>query len=95
MGRRYRPTLHEHETIIRWDLAERIVHIWSSQPAVWRRLERLDVSIRRSSTSHGVETGRWYTLPLDQFRWGLKRQGTGKGNPTALQIARRRRAGLV
>ncbi len=93
-GRRYRPTLDEHETIIRWDLAERVVHIWSSQPAVWRRMERLGLSIRKSSTSHGVETGRSYTLPLDQFRWGVKRKGTGKGNPAALQIARLRRARL-
>jgi hypothetical protein len=95
MGRRYRPTLHEHETIIRWDLAERIVHIWSSQPAVWRRLERLGVAMRKRSASSGVETGRWYAVPLEQFRWGLKRQGTGKGDPAALQIARQRRAGLV
>ncbi len=66
IGRRYRPTLEEHETIIRWDLSDRIVYIWSSQSAVWRRLKRLGVPVRKTSKSHGVETGRWYALPLEQ-----------------------------
>ena len=93
--RRYRPTLTEHETIIRWDLEERVVHVWSSQLSVWRRMAQLGLSPQKSSTSHGVETGRWYALPLEQFRWGVKRKGTGPGNPAALEIARLRRAGLA
>jgi hypothetical protein len=83
-------TKAEQETTIRWDLEERMVHIWSAQETVWGKLARLGVAPVRETTRHGRPSGRFYMLPLARFRWGLKRIG-GHGNPGALAQARARR----
>ena len=91
---KFRPTKAEQETTIRWDLEEQVVHIWSAQPVVWRKMARLGVAIVRRSTVQGDEAGRFYRLPLAQFRWGLKglrRAGRPGGNPEALARAREQR----
>ena len=43
----------ETETVIRWDLEDKDVHIWSNNPAVLRRLARLG----------GAHAGRPWVLP--------------------------------
>lgn len=65
----------EQETVILWDEAERVVTIWSASPAVLRKLHRLglvptDEKRRRDGALHGRE----YRIPLQSFRWGLKRR---------------------
>jgi hypothetical protein len=70
----------EQETIISWDEAERVVHIASHSPAVWRRLAKLGIEpVRNWCYRDGVESTRFYELPLTRFRWGLKSRH--KGNP--------------
>jgi hypothetical protein len=82
----YRPTRAEQETTFRWDLEGRVIHVWSAQPEVWRKMARLGVVERRApSTQAGRVIGRWYVIPLTEFRWGTKRKGGGgRGNPGAL-----------
>ncbi len=58
---------------------------------MWRKLARLGVAPVRETIRYGRPSGRFYTLPLARFRWGLKRSG-GSGNPVALVRARRRAA---
>lgn len=78
-------TKAEQETTFRWDLEERVVHVWSAQPEVWRKLARLGVvESRVPSMQGGRVVGRWYALPLAGFRWGMKRKGGGRGNLGAL-----------
>ena len=65
----------EQETVILWDEAERVVTIWSASPTVLRKLHRLGLmptseSRRRDGALHGRE----YQVPLEGFRWGLKRR---------------------
>jgi len=87
-------TKSEQETTIRWDLEERMVHIWSAQETVWRKLARLGVAPVRETTRHGRPSGRFYVLPLAAFRWGLKRPrplGRPGGNPAALARFRQRK----
>jgi hypothetical protein len=68
----------ERETVIRWDEEERVVHVWSASPAVWRKLARLGIGVVRE-TKRGTEvSGRFYRVPLAQFRWGLKHARPGQ-----------------
>ena len=73
--RPYRPTRAEQETVIRWDREDDQVHLWSASPVTWRKLERLGFQPIRETTCQGEVSGRFYTIPLDRFRWGLKRAG--------------------
>ena len=78
-------TKAEQETTFRWDLEERVVHVWSAQPEVWRKMARLGVVERRTpSMQAGLVVGRWYALPLAGFRWGVKRKGGTRGNLATL-----------
>ena len=71
-------TRAEQETVIQWDEQDKTVSLFSSSPTVWRKLARLGVPERRSpSTLSGTPVGRFYSVPLARFRWGLKRGGTG------------------
>ena len=71
------PTLAEQETVIRWDREDPLVHVWSANPAVWRKFERL--GIKPSRVAPG---GKFYTLSTSEFRWGKKRSGyRGSGPP--------------
>ena len=73
-----RATLSEQETIIRWDRQERIVNIWSADPTVWRRLRKLEFEpTREHRFADGTISGRFYEVPLAEFRWGKKRRHKG------------------
>ncbi len=63
---------HEKETILRWNSAEKIVHVYSCHPAVWRRLEKQGFTPVKRSVLKGVEIARQYRVPLDCFRYGFK-----------------------
>ena len=75
MARLYRPTRAEQETVLRWDREDDQVHVWSVSPVTWRKLERLGIRPVRETTSTGQVSGRFYRIPLNRFRWGLKRVG--------------------
>lgn len=67
----------EQETIIRWDEEEKLVHVYSASPVVWRRLEKQGFAVQRETTRDGQPTGRFYVpIPLADFRWGKKRPRT-------------------
>jgi hypothetical protein len=90
-------TLAEQETIIRWDREDPLVHLWSANPVTWRKLARLGIRpTRETATKDGAPTGKFYTVPLARFRWGLKPEGQRprRGNPEALQKAREARGRL-
>jgi hypothetical protein len=73
----YRLTRAEQETILRWDRETRTVHVWSADPVTWRKLARLGIPpTRETHLPGGVPSGRFYTIPLVRFSWGLKRAGT-------------------
>jgi hypothetical protein len=82
------PVRAEQETCLRWDEEEQIVHVWSSSPKTWRRMARLGIALIRETTSQGKPSGRFYTVPLSLFRWGLKGKRSAPGNPEALRRAR-------
>jgi hypothetical protein len=63
----------EQETIIRWDEEEKLVHVYSASPVVWRRLEKQGFEVLKETTHKGEPTGRFYTpIPIRDFRWGRK-----------------------
>lgn len=62
----------EKETVIRWDAAEKIVHVYSCQQRVWRRAERQGYQPVRRHFIKGREIARQYRVPLDSFRYGFK-----------------------
>ena len=77
-------TRSEQETTIRWDEGEQTVHIWSASPRTWRKLARLGVPPTKESARAGQVSGRFYIVPVAQFRWGLKsaaRAASRKGKP--------------
>jgi hypothetical protein len=77
-------TRAEQETTIRWDEEEQIVHIWSASPKTWRKMARLGVTPAREMARHGQPSGRFYLVPVAQFRWRLKSLAIGanrKGKP--------------
>jgi hypothetical protein len=70
------PTRAEQETTLRWDREDDQVHVWSASPVTWRKLERLGIPVTRETKApDGRVTGRFYTIPLCRFHWGLKRVG--------------------
>jgi hypothetical protein len=72
--RAYRPTRAEQETVLRWDREADQVDVWSASPVTWRRCERLGIpATRETKWSGGAVAGRAYRIPLDRFRWGLRR----------------------
>lgn len=83
----------EQETTIRWDREDGVVSVWSADPVVWRRMARLGVRAVRETTLEGKPSGKLYRVERGQFRWGLKRQGGGRGNVEALRAARARSGG--
>jgi hypothetical protein len=84
-------TRAEQETIFRWDEDEKVVHVYSASPVTWRKLARLGLTPHRETTFEGAASGRFYRLPLSQFRWGrraVRSEGARKGNLEALARAR-------
>jgi hypothetical protein len=78
----YRASRAEQETVIRWDRADDQVHVWSADPVTWRKLARLGIApVRETHFPGGVVSGRFYTVPVNRFAWGLKRVGTPRVPP--------------
>ena len=72
-------TRAEQETVIRWDRDEQLVHVWSADPVVWRRMARLGFVVREETryAKTGEVSGRFYVpIPLADFRWGKRRQSS-------------------
>jgi hypothetical protein len=87
-------TRAEQETVIRWDREDRVVHIWSADPTVWRKLDRLGVAVREETRAQrtGEITGRFYVpMPVARFRWGVNRERTAAQVAAAQQAAVRLR----
>ncbi len=85
-------TRSEQETVIRWDEDEQIVRVWSASPVTWRKMARLGVrTTTETSFPGGAPSGKFYVVPLEQFRWGLKGRRVSQGNPDALRRAREAR----
>ena len=67
-------TRAEQETVIRWDVEEQVVWIWTAEAKTIRKLARLGIEPHnetRSARTKGL-TGKFYKLPLARFSWGLK-----------------------
>jgi hypothetical protein len=62
----------EKETTIRWDSEEKVVHIYSCHPRVWRRAERQKYRPFKRHSSNGHEVAREYRVPLACFRFGFR-----------------------
>jgi hypothetical protein len=88
----YHATRAEQETILRWDREDPTVHVWTADPVTWRKLERLGIPATRETRREGSVSGRFYTIPLSRFRWGLKRAGT-TGQNLRRRVQRPRLAG--
>jgi hypothetical protein len=70
-------TKAEQEMVIRWDRDEQVVQIWTADPTVWRKLDRLGVAVKEETYHKGEVTGRFYVpIPLAMFRFGVKRERT-------------------
>ena len=85
----YRQTLAEQETIIRWDREDPAVHLFSANPAVWRKLTRLGIEPVRRSTVQGEEAGRFYHVPVALLRWGLKSEARAAAQRQRPSLPRR------
>ena len=72
---RYKPiSKAERETTILWDEEERVVHVYSASPVVWRKLARFGIEpirVTRHADS-GVIHGRFYEVPLRWLRWSIR-----------------------
>jgi hypothetical protein len=62
----------EKESIFRWDSDEKIVHIYSCHPRVWRYLERKGYKPVRSYVRAAREISRSYHVPLPCFRYAVR-----------------------
>jgi hypothetical protein len=82
-------TKAEQETIFRWAVEDGEVSVWSAQPAVRRKLEKVGYRPYRVSTHQGVEVGWSYKIPLPEFRWRV----TGGKKGRAMTPEQRQAAG--
>jgi len=62
----------EKESVFRWDSEEKIVHVYSCHPRVWRRLERKGYKPVKSHVRADREIARSYRVPLSFFRYGFR-----------------------
>ena len=63
---------NEQETTIRWDSAEKVVHIFTCHRPVWRRAERAGFKPIRVQTQNERKGGLFYEIPLANFRYGFR-----------------------
>ena len=89
-------TRAEQETTFRWDEEEQVVHVFTASPKVARKLGKLGLEPYKQTTCQGRPSGRFYRLPLDRFRWGLRQKARNPGGRgvEALQKAREARRAL-
>jgi hypothetical protein len=62
----------EKETILRWDSAEKVVHVYSCHQRVWRRAERKGYQPVRQHIIKGREVARQYRIPLTHFGYRFR-----------------------
>jgi hypothetical protein len=62
----------EKEIIFRFDSEEKIWHIYSCHPRVWRRAERKGHKAVKRHFMGGREIARQYRVPVDCFRYGFR-----------------------
>ena len=62
----------EKETTFRFDSDEKIVHVYSCHPRVWRRAEQKGFKPVRVHVMSGREIARQYRIPLACFRYGFR-----------------------
>jgi hypothetical protein len=62
----------EKEVVIRFDAAERVVHLFSCLPRDWRRAEATGHQPVKRHFQEGQETARQYRIPLDCFHYGFR-----------------------
>ncbi|MFQ5946328.1 MAG: hypothetical protein ACE5NC_08775 [Anaerolineae bacterium] len=69
-------TKQEKETILRFDAERDEVHIFTADPPVHRKVEKVwGVKPWRISVLDGKEVGWFYRVPYGQFSWHKKRAG--------------------
>jgi hypothetical protein len=69
----------ERETTFCWDEQDRTVVVWSCSGPVLRKLMKLGFRPTRESRSRdGRLHGMQFAIPLERFRWGLKRRAAQK-----------------
>jgi hypothetical protein len=82
-------TRTEQETVIRWDEDDQEICVYSASPKTWRKCARLGLlPVTETRLRSGETSGKAYRVPVGQFRWGLKRKGSSRGNAGALEKAR-------
>ena len=62
----------QKETTIRWDSAEKVVHIFTCHRPVRRRAERAGFKPVRVQTRNERDGGVFYEIPLANFRYGFR-----------------------
>jgi hypothetical protein len=72
----------EKETVMHWDSEEKIVWIDSCHPPVWRRVERAGFTPLRMRTQNGHEVARQYRVPLQFFRFRVRRLDQPRRKPS-------------
>ena len=62
----------QKETTIRWDSAEKVVHIFTCHRPVRRRVERAGFNPVRVQTRNERDAGVFYEIPLANFRYRFR-----------------------
>jgi len=62
----------EKEVVIRFDAAERVVHLYSCFPRDWRRAEATGHQPVKRHFAEAREIAREYRIPLDCFHYGFR-----------------------
>lgn len=73
----------ELETTIRWDEEERVVHIWTNSPRSLKIIEKLKLTPRLDRTKIDKRGGKFFVVPLKDFRWKIKHTRKDKGKELA------------
>ncbi len=92
----------EKETSLRWDSEEKIVHVYSCHPRVWRRAEARGYKPVKVHVMNGREIARQYRVPLAAFRYGFRAVDAPRrprpawlGRKRAQKIGRKRPGGAA
>jgi hypothetical protein len=66
----------EQETVIRWDLEERVAHLWTASAVQARRWTRLGYPVEVHGRTRTGEPHTWSAqVPTDALRWRKVRAG--------------------
>lgn len=73
------------EFVVRFDAAERVVHLFSCFPRDWRLAEQKGHEPMKRHLADGREVAREYHIPLDRFHYGFRAvDRPGRAPPTWL-----------